>query len=165
MRKKYVRNHVEDYHFTTRLGICFLIGLVVLVMAGNLKRNEPGQIVSETSIVEAKEVQQEVLPSPAPVLSQKEKVLKEIEDIFGDQAELAKHVAFCESSLIPRNHSKTSSAKGLFMIIDSTWRQFKCSGDPLNYVDNIKCAKKIYDHYDSFGTSGGWKASQKCWNN
>jgi hypothetical protein len=152
----------EDYYFTARLGVLFMLILLVFVFLGDIAQDEP-QIVSP--IYEAQAQEPTPTPTPTPILSKKEMVIKEIEDVFGEQAELAKKVAFCESSLIPQKQSKVSSAKGLFQIIDGTWRQFKCSGEALNYVDNIKCAKKIYDYYGSFGTSGGWLASKGCWNN
>jgi hypothetical protein len=146
----------EDYYFSARLGVLFIIIFVVLVFLGSCAKNEPKIelinpfISSVETKVQASEPKERTL-------------IEEIEYVFGDQAELAKKVAFCESSLIPNRQSKISSAKGLYQIINGTWKSFKCSGDPLNYVDNIRCAKKIYDHYDSFGTSGGWSASKGCW--
>jgi len=144
-----------DYYFSARLGILFSIIFIVLVFLGSCAKNEPKielirPFISVETKVQASEPKERTL-------------IEEIEYVFGDQAELAKKVAFCESSLIPNRQSKISSAKGLYQIINGTWKSFKCSGDPLNYVDNIRCAKKIYDHYDSFGTSGGWKASFYCW--
>lgn len=143
-----------DYYFTARLGVLFILILVILIFLGSIAQDQPELELIRSYIkteVKAQEPPKELT------------LMEEIEVTFKDQAELAKKVAFCESSLIPTKESKISSAKGLFQIIDSTWRLFKCSGDPLNYHDNIKCAKKIYDHYDSFGTSGGWAASWGCW--
>ena len=37
-----------------------------------------------------------------------------------------------------------SSAKGIFQIIDGTWRFFDCEGSPLNGLNNVDCALKIY---------------------
>jgi len=143
----------EDYYFTARLGVLFSLILLVLVFLGSCAKNEPKiELIKPEFKVEVKQVQ-----------AQERTLIEEIEYVFGDQAELAKRVAFCESSMNPKATHKDSSATGLFQILRGTYRQFKCSGDPLNYVDNIRCAKKIYDHYDSFGTSGGWKASFYCW--
>jgi hypothetical protein len=145
-----------DFYFTARLGVLFSLIFFVLVFLGSCAKNEPKiELIRPQFKVEANE---QVSPPAEP-----RTLIEEIEYVFGDQAELAKKVAFCESSLIPTRRSKISSAKGLFQIIDSTFRTFKCSGDPLNYVDNIRCAKTIYDYYGEFGTRGGWEASQKCW--
>ena len=145
-----------DYYFTARLGVLFIIIFVMLVFLGSCAKNEPKiELINPFISVETKKVQAQ---EPKELT-----LMEEIEATFKDQAELAKKVAFCESSLIPTRQSKVSSAKGLFQIISGTWKLFKCSGDPFNYHDNIKCAKKIYDHYDSFGTSGGWLASKGCW--
>lgn len=146
----------NDYYFSARLGVLFSLIFLVLVFLGSIAQDEPEiELIRPYIKTEVKQVQAQ---------EPKERTLiEEIEYVFGDQAELAKKVAFCESSLNPKVRHTDSSAKGLFQIIDSTWRIFHCSGDPLNYVDNIKCAKKIYDHYDSFGTSGGWAESKGCW--
>lgn len=68
-------------------------------------------------------------------------------------------VAFCESSYREDAKSKHSTAKGIFQVINGTWRSYGCTGDPLNADDNIKCAKKIYER------SGlrPWNASVGCW--
>lgn len=97
------------------------------------------------------------LSTPKP-LTVEETIL----DVFGDKGSEALKVAFCESSLNPKSQHKTSSATGLFQIMKGTWKQFKCIGDPLNALDNTKCAKKIYDYYGSWNTRGGWSASYWC---
>lgn len=85
-----------------------------------------------------------------------------IDEVFGEGAEQAKKVSFCESSFNPQAKHTNSSAKGCFQIIRGTWSLFKCTGDPLNAIDNVKCAKKIYDYTEAWNTSGGWKASYHC---
>jgi hypothetical protein len=141
-----------DYYFTARLGILFILIFFILVFLGSCAKNEPELIKPEFK-VETRQVQAQ----------EPRTLIEEIEFVFGDQAELAKKVAFCESSLNPKATHKDSTATGLFQILRGTFRQFKCSGDPLNYQDNIKCAKKIYDYYGEFGTRGGWAASRSCW--
>ena len=142
----------EDFYFTTRLGVILLIVLTLLVFLGDIAQQKTELIRPEFRVIKVEAKEPKV-----------RNVTEEIEFVFGEQAELAKRVAFCESSLIPYKESNVSSAKGLFQIINGTWKGFKCSGNPLVYQDNIKCAKKIYDHYDSFGTSGGWLESKNCW--
>jgi len=85
-----------------------------------------------------------------------------IRAVFGKDSEMAIKVAFCESSLNPLTAHKSSSAKGLFQIIDPTFKQFNCVGNPFNPDDNIRCAKKIYDKF-GWGSSGSWLASKRCW--
>jgi hypothetical protein len=80
-------------------------------------------------------------------------------DTFGESG---LRVAMCESSLNPKAKSSKSTAKGLFQIINGTWKQFKCTGDPLDAKDNVECAEKIHKHTGSWNTSGGWKASYDC---
>ena len=108
--------------------------------------------------------QEIVLPTPTPRMLVIPKP-QTVEDIIGsvfDNKEEALKVAFCESSLNPETKHKTSSATGLFQIMKGTWKQFKCTGDPLNALDNTTCAKKIYDYYGSWNTRGGWAASYWC---
>ena len=85
-----------------------------------------------------------------------------IRAIFGSEAETAIRVAFCESSLNPFARHRKSSAKGLFQIIDSTWRHFGCIGDPLNPDDNIRCAYKVWKKY-GWNSTASWRASYGCW--
>jgi len=85
-----------------------------------------------------------------------------IRAVFGADGKMAIKVAFCESSLNPFATHKNSSAKGLFQIIDPTFKQFSCAGDPFNPDDNIRCAKKIFDKF-GWGSSGSWLASKRCW--
>jgi hypothetical protein len=87
----------------------------------------------------------------------------EVEEyILSTFGESGLRVAMCESSLNPKAKSSKSTAKGLFQIINGTWKQFKCTGDPLDAKDNVECAEKIYKHTGSWNTSGGWKASYEC---
>lgn len=52
-------------------------------------------------------------------------------------------IAICESRLDPRAKNKNSSAKGVYQIIDKTWKNY-CTGDPLNPENNIDCFVKLY---------------------
>ncbi len=65
----------------------------------------------------------------------------------------------CESGYNAAARNPTSSAKGLFQIIDGTWRAFQCEGNVLNAEDNYQCGLKI-------ATQSGlhhWNASRSCW--
>lgn len=61
--------------------------------------------------------------------------------------------------LDPAADNPTSTADGLFQIIDGTWRQFGCQGSKKDAVDNATCAMKIAS------TSGlhHWDASRPNW--
>ena len=82
------RRFYEDYYFTSRLGIICLIGFLLLVMAGQIKRTEPRQIISPVPITKAQEIT-EVLPTPTPVLGEKEQIIQEIVNVFGEHSEKA----------------------------------------------------------------------------
>jgi hypothetical protein len=72
-------------------------------------------------------------------------------------------VAECESGFNAKATNNNSSAKGVYQIIDGTFKLMKCEGDPLEPEDNIKCALKIYDHEGGrFNTHLGWAASYPC---
>lgn len=57
--------------------------------------------------------------------------------------------ATCEES--GASTIRTGNSKGLVHIIETTWEEMACSGDVLNWIDNLECAFKIRD-------SQGWKA-------
>ena len=90
-----------------------------------------------------------------------EEIIKKIKDTFPNDIVMLK-VAQCESELNPKAKNKTSTAKGIFQILDGTWKHFKCEGNPLNAEDNIVCGKKVLDGQ---GLGGGWSESFSCWKN
>ena len=53
----------------------------------------------------------------------------------------------------------SSSARGCYQILKSTWSDRSCTGDILVAEDNIACARKIYDRY---GLSP-WLESKGTW--
>jgi len=79
----------EDFNFTYRLGAFSLLGFLLLVMAGQIKRTEPRRMLPEAPVVEAQEVIPEVSPTPTPVLSEKEQIIQEINQVFGVDADKA----------------------------------------------------------------------------
>lgn len=56
---------------------------------------------------------------------------------------LSLRIAFKESSYNPIAKNKVSSAKGLYMFIDKTWKSY-CTGDVYNAEDNLTCFLKLY---------------------
>ena len=80
------RRFNEDYNYTYRLGIWCFISLLFLLFLGNIKRTEPRQIISPVPIIEAQEIT-EVLP--APILSEKDQIIAEIQRVFGEHSDKA----------------------------------------------------------------------------
>jgi hypothetical protein len=68
-------------------------------------------------------------------------------------------IMMCESGGNYLAKSKTSTAKGLFQIIDGTWKAYECEGDPLNGEDNTACAIKMFNKSGTWN----WLASSGCW--
>lgn len=73
--------------------------------------------------------------------------------------ELFLAIAKAESSLNPEAQSKKSSAKGLFQILDGTWKESECEGESLDEDDNIECAIKIYKEKGI----APWISSYEAW--
>ena len=139
-----------------RKSVLILSALIILVGAFFYWINKPA-----TMTICADKAPVAPLVTPQPTITPKVvpmTVQDKIANTFGVDS-IMNHVAFCESSFNPSVKHKTSSAKGLFQIIDGTWKSNKCTGDPLNADDNIKCAKKIYDRQEL----GPWQASRGCW--
>lgn len=67
--------------------------------------------------------------------------------------------AKAESKVCTDNVNPKSSARGCFQILKKTWADYVCIGDPMNTIDNINCAKKIYD---KSGTAP-WNESKSVW--
>ena len=117
-------------------------------------------LLEATIVPEVSAAEEHVEPSINSLKKMKPK--EAIEFWFGKDSQDAEAVSFCESGLNPEAESNSSSASGLFQIIDGTWSLFKCEGDPYNAHDNVSCAKTIFDHTGGWNTSGGWAASYAC---
>lgn len=94
----------------------------------------------------------------APVVYRTLSIEEKISVAFPD-APIMLQVARAESRLVPSARNPTSSAKGLFQVLDSTWVLYGCLGDVLNEDDNIACARKIYDDSGLFP----WNESRYAW--
>lgn len=68
-------------------------------------------------------------------------------------------VAAAESEFSPSAKSSTSSAKGVFQILDGTWKAASCTGNPYDAYDNAVCAKRVYEREGL----GAWEASRNKW--
>lgn len=74
---------------------------------------------------------------------------------FNVDSVLAVNIAYAESNFDPSTKNSSSTAKGVFQILNGTWKDYKCIGNPLNADDNIRCAMKIMKQ-DGYGA---WNAS------
>jgi hypothetical protein len=71
-----------------------------------------------------------------------------IEKGFNVKTALA--IADCESETGKEKYNlQGSSAKGVFMFIDRTWKHY-CTGDVLNEEDNINCFIKLYNDHKNW---------------
>ncbi len=68
-------------------------------------------------------------------------------------------IARAESNLDPTAKNASSTASGLFQILNGTWEAYGCVGDVFEATDNIDCARKIF--YKE-GTKP-WEASRTIW--
>ena len=88
---------------------------------------------------------------------------REAERIIRDYARdpfVMRAIAWCESRFDPDAEGPTDD-HGLFQITSTTWRDFKCRGNPYNSRENTECANRIFEE------SGlkRWWASSHCWRN
>lgn len=79
-------------------------------------------------------------------------------DTFPDEP-IMLAVARSESRLNPLAKNPRSTAKGIFQILDGTWEDCGCSGNPYVASDNIKCARKVYEKQGL----AAWDDSRAMW--
>lgn len=87
---------------------------------------------------------------------QRENYIKIIEAFPGDP--IMPRISDAESDLCFNPINPSSTARGCFQIVRSTWRLYKCTGDVMNIDDNIACAQKIRKD----GISA-WDESRNVW--
>lgn len=93
-------------------------------------------------------------PAASETLTVPQMVIKE----FGAPSIMVR-IAMAESGFISTSTNPKSSARGIFQILIGTWNDYGCLGDVFDPIDNITCARKIYD---KAGTTP-WKASIEMW--
>lgn len=97
----------------------------------------------------------------APIVINHPKTVPEmIERMFKKDAPIMLRIAKAESSLDPKAENDHSTADGVFQILNSTWKGEGCKGSKLDALDNVRCAKILFDRY---GTSP-WNESKHAWN-
>jgi len=154
------RTQNEDLYFTCRLGIVFVFLFLILNFLGQIARTEPREIISPVPIVKAKEPSQEIQPTPTPILSEKELILKEIKDVFGEHSEEAMRILTdpeCHENLYldPKavNDNQVWGGvgvdKGLYQI-NSFYHPEVSDECAFNYKCNIAYAYKLFKARGNF---------------
>jgi hypothetical protein len=159
MKKRYKRTTVDRWAFDALL-IMFIISILfIALMLITQKINAKTEFISPLSdaiIIErttTKIVEKPVYDYP----TNPEAI---IDAVFGSDATLAKKVAKCESGLNPMAANSTSSARGLFQVMQS-WHKIDAKW-LFNPMINTLVAKKLFD--ESGGSfSPHWNASKHCW--
>ena len=134
------------------------MSLVFLLTITVHAQTDGDSIGTQTPDVVPPSVQVITPPTGCVVLSAYMQYFLKVHDAFADTPSMVK-IACAESSFNPTNKNPYSSAKGLFQILDGTWKGNQCTGNVYNADDNIACAQKIYA---SDGTSD-WNASKSTW--
>lgn len=70
-----------------------------------------------------------------------------------------RRIARAESNFNPKAKNPDSTAKGIYQILDGTWKYEGCTGNPYNASDNVDCAMRLYKRY---GTTP-WLSSSNNW--
>ena len=96
--------------------------------------------------------------TPLSTPSVQEKIMEEAENYGELTKEIALKIADAESDFVEKAKSPTSSAKGVYQFIDSTFASH-CEGDALKADDNIPCAVKLIGE----GKYNHWNASKDVW--
>jgi hypothetical protein len=99
----------------------------------------------------------EASESAEPELSQEEQMKQIIRDVWGEYAELGIAIARCESGFNPEAVNPTSSARGLFQVMQS-WHKIDQKW-LFNPVINTHVAYQLYQEQGV----APWEASKHCW--
>ena len=155
-KKRYVPRYQFDallVMFVTLLLLVLVIILTPIVMA-------KGEFASplNDNVVFVERHHTRVVEKPVFEVPQSPKEI--ICAVFTDNCEEALRVANCESGLNPTAANKTSSARGLFQVMQS-WHKIDQKWLFHPYINTL-VAKKLYD--ESGGSfSPHWNASRHCW--
>lgn len=68
-------------------------------------------------------------------------------------------IAKAESGFNEKSRNPHSTAKGVYQILDGTWKAYGCKGDVLNAEENIACARIIYERDGTVP----WNSSASSW--
>ena len=114
---------------------------VIIIQSGTLYRFEDKNAVvgNSTPLVVVVEVIEVVYESKADLITRLAQ-----ENNFN--VRVALKIAHCESKTGTQNFNKHSSAKGIYQILDKTWKNY-CVGDVLDDYDNINCFLKLYEKH------------------
>lgn len=98
--------------------------------------------------------------TPEPKTDLQKNVVNEIEEVWGEDSEIGRAMAFCESTYGVNQANPESSARGVFQFIKGTWvyERNQMGEDPnlelrFNIQENVKTA---YSHYQKNGLQPWW---------
>lgn len=137
--------------------VVLLSTVILALIAGLYEAKHPTVLISPLSAKEYVTVEKVI---EKKVFVEPESIEDKIRHAFPENPDLAVRVAKCESGLNPKAVNKTSSARGLFQVMQS-WHKIdqKWLFDP---TINILVARRLYNE------SGGsflphWSSSSSCW--
>jgi hypothetical protein len=132
----------------------FLSFACAALLLGHIERMFETELLSPLSAKEYVTIEKEV---EKIVYLEPSSVEEKIQQVFGKDAKTAIKIAKCESGLNPKAVNKTSSARGLFQIMQS-WHKIDQKW-LFNEDINIEVAHQLFLE-QGFGP---WKASEHCW--
>lgn len=139
----------------TKTHILILVILIILLILLPSKKTDadiPPVVI---------EVPQPVVPHITrykPRTAQQIQVMDMVATEFID-ASIMVDIANAESGFDPTQKNPNSTAKGVFQILDSTWKNNGCQGNVFVAENNIACARILYRKN---GTTD-WNASRHVW--
>lgn len=125
-----------------------LYGIIILVLVALLAFAWRIQVALAASEVEI----------PQLVIDHPDTCREAAEIIFKDAPIMLK-VMKAESGGNHLAKNPGSTASGCLQILKSTFTSEKCTGDVFNPIDNIRCARKLYNRYKL----NPWLASKPVW--
>ena len=148
----YTRKTVEKWKYDAwRLGVAVVVASVLIGrVAMAVEAKMAGPLITPLADVNREYIEKTIYVTPATIEDK-------IRARFGQEADVALRVAFCESSMNPRAKNSTSSARGLFQIMQS-WHRINEKW-LFNEDVNIEVAYQLW-------TEQGWtpwEASRHCW--
>jgi len=93
-----------------------------------------------------------------------EMIIRSSADEFGVDADLLLGVAVCESGLNVTAKNRSSSARGLFQFLDTTWdsQRHRLDYAPEDILDPV-ASSRVAASMISEGGLSAWNASRHCW--
>lgn len=155
-KNKYQRKTVELYKYHA-LWIMFLLAIMFIAIMIMTKHIEAqSEFISPLSANHVNTVYETVYVEK-PVYIQPESIEDKIRATFVEDPDTAVRVAFCESSMNPRARNSTSSARGIYQIMQS-WHKIN---EKWLFNEDVNIAV-AYQLWQEQGWRP-WEASRHCW--